>query len=74
MNPTTMEPADYWKLRAINADLERDQAMLMATQARLEGGRQRRQVLWAELAAKYSLEPDKGYTARDEDCSLTETT
>jgi len=66
-----LEPNDYWKLRAINSDLERDQASLMAIQSRIEVSRIRREQMWKEIAQKYNLDPNKPYQAKDEDCSLT---
>jgi hypothetical protein len=71
MAPITLDPAEYWKLRTASAELERDQAAQAAVAARLETSRARRQALWAELAAKYALDPAVTYSARDEDCSLT---
>jgi hypothetical protein len=64
--PITLDPLDYWQLRALTADLD-------AAQARLEALRTRRQALWTALAAKYALDPAGAYAARDEDCSLLET-
>jgi hypothetical protein len=68
----TLEPCDYWKLRAVSADLERDQVALAAAQARIELARQRRHALWTETATKYGLDPVKSYTANDDECSLVE--
>jgi hypothetical protein len=65
-----LDPQDYWKLRAVNSDLERDQATLMAIQSRLDATRVKRQAVWDALAAKYSLDPTAQYAAKDEDCSL----
>jgi hypothetical protein len=61
----TLDPLDYWQLRALTADLD-------AAQARLEALRTRRQALWTSLVEKYHLEATAAYAARDEDCSLLE--
>ena len=61
----TLDPVDYWKLRVLTTEVERDQIAL-------EWARHRRQAAWAELAAKYGLDPVKHYRASDEDCSLVE--
>jgi hypothetical protein len=71
MSTTSLDPTDYWKLRTVNAELERDQAAQAAIQSRLEGSRAKRQQLWGELTEKYKLDPNGQYSARDEDCSLT---
>ncbi|HKA75340.1 MAG TPA: hypothetical protein VKE26_26290 [Xanthobacteraceae bacterium] len=63
---TPLDPLDYWRLRALTADLD-------AAQARLEALRTRRQALWAALAEKYHLEAAGAYAARDEDCALLAT-
>lgn len=67
----TIEPSDYWQLRARDADLQREQVALALTQQRLIQARERRQALWGTLVAKYQLDPAKNYVANDEECSLT---
>lgn len=65
-----LEPNDYWKLRAINSDLERDQAAVMALQNRLEMNRAKRQQFWLQIVEKYKLDKDGNYSADDENCAL----
>jgi len=61
----TLDPADYWKLRALDGDIRvAQQALQMLTQ--------RRQQTWMEIVAKYGLDAARGYAARDDDCSLSE--
>lgn len=67
----TLEPPDYWKLRAVSADLEREQTALLLVQTRVETLRVRREAVWAALVEKYQLDATTPYAARDEDCSLT---
>ena len=67
----TLDPVDYWKLRSAMADLERDQAALMAVQARLAQSQARRQLVWQEVVTKYELEPTAQYQLKDDDCSVT---
>jgi hypothetical protein len=69
--PVTLDPPDYWQLRALSADLEREQTALALVQTRLEALRGRREACWQRLVEKYQLEAGRSYAARDEDCSLT---
>jgi outer membrane protein TolC len=69
--PTQLDPPDYWQLRALSADLDREQTALALVQTRLEALRTRREALWKTLVEKYGLDPTAPYAARDEDCSLT---
>jgi hypothetical protein len=62
---TTLDPIDYWQLRALTADLD-------AAQVRVEALRTRRQAVWTQLAQKYALDATASYAARDEDCTLHE--
>ena len=66
-----LDPTDYWKLRTVNAELERDQAAQAAIQSRLDASRVKRQQIWMEMAERYQLDPNGQYNARDEDCSLS---
>lgn len=67
----TLDPTDYWKLRASSMELERDHQALQAAQTRFEAVRAKHAAYWQTIAAKYQLDPGAPYTARDEDCSLT---
>lgn len=71
MTPVGLDPRDYWQLRALSADLEREQTALALVQTRLEALRTRREAVWKALVEKYQLDASKPYAARDEDCSLT---
>lgn len=66
----TLEPEDYWKLRTLNTELEKEQTTLALVQSRLESVRNKRTVLWNQLAEKYHFDSQKNYTANDEDCSI----
>lgn len=67
----TLALADYWRLRAAMADLERDQTAVALAQQRLAQSQQRRQQVWTEMAVKYELDVNGQFAMRDEDCSLT---
>jgi len=68
----TLDPVDYWRLRAATADVERDQVALVLAQARVEMSRRQRQAVWSAIATKYGLDAERAFAARDEDCSLNE--
>jgi len=68
---TTLDPQDYWQLRAMHADLERDQATLAAVQARLAASQAKRQEMWRQVVEKYALDPNAQYQLKDDDCSIT---
>jgi hypothetical protein len=72
MPPITLDPADYWRLRAQTSDLEREQTTALLVQTRLELARERRQKLWTEIAAKYHLPMDRPYALQDDGCTLVE--
>lgn len=71
---TTLDRADYWQLRALTGDLEREQLAAALAQARLELARLRRQDYWRALAARYELPIDRPYGLMDESCALVDTT
>lgn len=60
-----LEPCDYWKLRALEGDVQRNQQLLAIAQ-------EKRQAFWNELTTKYDLRDNVGYNINDTDCSLTE--
>jgi hypothetical protein len=66
-----LDPVDYWKLRAAMADLERDQASLLAVQVRLAQSQARRQQVWQEVATNYELDATAQYQLSDAECSVT---
>ena len=70
MTPTiTLPPADYWRLRALAADLEREQLTAMLAQSRIEAARTRQQQFFAMLSAEHALPPGPlGFD--DATCSL----
>lgn len=72
MNPVVLDVADYWRLRALTTDLEREQTTALLVQTRLELARERRQKLWQELAAKYHLPMDRAFMLQDDTCSVLE--
>lgn len=74
MTPTKLDPADYWRLRSLTSDLEREQTTALLVQTRLELARERRQTLWTTIAAKYGVAMDRPYALQDESCSLIEQT
>lgn len=67
----TLDPLDYWKLRASASDVDRDQAALAVVHSRLAQSQTRKQQLWQEISAKYGLDAAAAYSLRDDDCSLT---
>lgn len=66
-----LEPTDYWRLRALDADLQRSQMAITVAQQQAGAAQTKRQALWRELVEKYQLDPAANYRADDEDCSLT---
>jgi hypothetical protein len=69
---TTIDPAKYWQLRTLSADVDAAQAQLAYAQMRVEQTRKRRDAFWAALAAEYQLAPDRPYAANDDACTLTD--
>lgn len=65
----TLPPADYWRLRALAADLEREQMTAMLAQTRIEAARTRQQTFFATLAAEHGLPPGP-LSFDDATCSL----
>lgn len=67
---TPIDPVEYWKLRALTAELDAAQAALALAQTRIELARTKRAACWAALTAQYDLDPARQYGALDESCSL----
>jgi len=65
-----LDANDYWRLRAVNSDLERDQATLAVVQGRIEASKAKREAVWKEVVEKYGLDMNGQYSAKDEDCSI----
>jgi hypothetical protein len=72
MPPVTLDPADYWRLRSLTTDLEREQTTALLVQTRLELAREKRQRVWTELAVKYQLPMDRPFMLHDDTCSVVE--
>lgn len=60
-----LDPADYWRLRALDGDVQRHQQVLNMAQ-------EERQLFWSELVEKYDLRDNVEYQANDLECSLSE--
>lgn len=67
----TLAPEDYWRMRAVQSDLDRDQAQVIASQQRAAQAQVRRHQVWQELATKYALDAGQQYLMNDAECSLT---
>lgn len=74
MTAIALEPVEYWKLRALSADLAAAQIGLELAQVRLELARSRRAAHWMPLATQYELQADRAYGAVDDTCSLVDAT
>ena len=66
----TLDPADYWQLRALTADLDRAQLEAALAETRLDLARTRRQAFWHDLATRHGIAAEKRYGMRDDGCVL----
>lgn len=66
----TLEPAEYWQLRALTADVDRAQLEAALAETRLDLARQRRQMYWLALTGRHGIAADRRYALRDEEYAL----
>lgn len=68
--PVRLSPADYWKARALQRDIEALEHDLCKVRARIAQAKQRAAAQFDELVGRYGLNQSVAYRWDDDTCSL----